>query len=42
MLNLVVEKGAIKDRDQNRLIITWPRTKTPIGFVQRSQLDFGL
>ena len=42
MLNLVVEKGASKDRDRSGLNITWPRTGTPTGFVQRSRLDFGL
>ena len=42
MLNLVVEKGAGKDHDQSKLSITRPRTSTPIGFVQRSRLDFGL
>ena len=42
MLNLVVEKGASKDRDQSELNITRPKTGTPIGFVQRYILDFGL
>ena len=42
MLNLVVEKGASKDRDQSGVSITWPRTGTPMGFVQRSRLDFSL
>ena len=42
MLNLVVEKGACKDRDWSGSSITQPRTGTPIGFVQRSRLDFGL
>ena len=42
MLNLVVEKGASKDRDQSGSSITPPRTGTPMGFVQRSRLDFGL
>ena len=42
MLNLVVEKGASKDRDWSGSFITWPRTSTPTGFVQRSKLDFGL
>ena len=42
MPNLVVEKGASKDRDWIRSSITWPRTVTPMGFVQRSRLDFGL
>ena len=41
MLNLVVEKGASKDRDHSRLNITWPKTDTQMGFVQRSRLDFG-
>ena len=42
MLNLVVEKGASKDRDRNGSSITRPRTGTLMGFVQRSRLDFGL
>ena len=42
MHNLVVEKGASKDRDRSKLSITRPRTGTPMGFVQRSILDFGL
>ena len=42
MLNLVVEKGASKDRDRSRSSITRPRTGTPTGFVQRFRLDFGL
>ena len=42
MLNLVVVKGASKDRDQSKLSITLPRTSTPTRFVQRSKLDFGL
>ena len=42
MLNLVVKKGASKDRDQSRLSITWPRTGTPMGSVERFGLDFGL
>ena len=40
LLNLVVEKGASKDHDRSRSSITWPRTGTPTGFVQRSILDF--
>ena len=42
MLNLVVEKGASKDRDWSGSSITRPRTGTPTGFVQRSRLDFGM
>ena len=42
MLNLVVEKGASKDRYRSGSSITRPRTGTPTGFVQRSRLDFGL
>ena len=42
MLNLVVEKGASKDRDQSGLSITRPRRGTPTGYVQRSRLDFCL
>ena len=42
MLNLVVEKGASKDRDWSRLSITWPRTSTLMEFVQRFGLDFDL
>ena len=42
MLNLVLEKGASKDRDRSESSITPPRTGTPTGFVQRSRLDFGL
>ena len=40
MLNLVVEKGVSKDRDRSESSITWPRTGTPTGFVQRPRLDF--
>ena len=42
ILNLVVEKGASKDRDRSGSRITRPRTGTPTGFVQRSRLDFCL
>ena len=42
MLNLVVEKGASKDRDRSRSSINRPMTGTLTGFVQRSKLDFGL
>ena len=42
MLNLLVEKGASKDRDRSGSSITRPMTGTPTGFVQRSRLDFGL
>ena len=42
MVNLVVEKGANKDRDQSGSSITWPRTGTPTGFVHRSRFDFCL
>ena len=42
MLNLVVEKGASKDRDWSGWSITRPRMGTPTGFVQRFRLDFGL
>ena len=42
MLNLVVEKGASKDHDRSRSIITRPRMGTPTGFAQRCRLDFGL
>ena len=42
MLNLVVEKGASKDRDRSESSITRPRRGTPMGLVQRSRLDFGL
>ena len=42
MLNLVVEKGASKDPDRSGLSITRPRMGTPMGFVQRFRLDFGL
>ena len=42
MLNLVVEKGTSKDRDQSGSNIIRPRTGTPTGFVQRSRLNFGL
>ena len=42
MLNLVVEKGARKGRSGNGSNITRPRRGTPMGFVQRSILDFGL
>ena len=42
ILNLVVEKGANKDRDWSGSSITRPRMGTPTGFVQRSRLDFGL
>ena len=41
-VNLLVEKGASKDRDRSRSSITWPKTGTPTGFVQRSRLGFGL
>ena len=40
--NLVVEKGASKDHDQSGSSITRPKKGTPIGFVQRSRLNFGL
>ena len=40
MLNLVVEKRVNKDCDQSGSSITRPRTGTPMGFVQRSKLDF--
>ena len=42
MSNLVVEKGASKDRAWSGSIITRPRTGTPMGFLQRSRFDFGL
>ena len=42
MLNLVVEKGESKDCNQSGSSITRPRTSTPLGFVQRFGLDFGL
>ena len=42
ILNLVMEKGANKDCDQSESSITRPRTGTPIKFVQRSRLNFGL
>ena len=42
MLNIVVEKGASKYHGYSGSSITWPRTGTPMGFVQRSGLDFGL
>ena len=42
MLNLVVEKGVSKDRDLSGSSITRPKTGTPMGFVQRSRLDFAL
>ena len=42
MLNLVVEKGASKDRDRSESNIIRPRTGTPTRFVQRSRLDFGI
>ena len=42
MLNLVVEKGANKDCDRSRSSITHPRIVTPIGFMERSRLHFGL
>ena len=42
MLNLVVKKEASEDRDRRESSITRTRTGTPIGFVQRSRLDFGL
>ena len=42
MLNLVVKKGASKDRNQSRSNITRPRMGTPTGFVQRYRLNFGL
>ena len=42
MLNLLVEKGASKDRDRSGSSITRPRTGTPTGFLQRFRLDFGL
>ena len=42
MLNLVVEKGASKDRDRSGSSITRPKTGTPTGLVQRSRSDFGL
>ena len=41
MLNLVVEKGASKDHDRSKWSIAQPRTGIPVGFVQRSRLDFG-
>ena len=42
MPNLVVEKGESKDHDRSGSSIAWPRTGTPMGFVQRSRLEFGL
>ena len=42
MINLVVEKGANKDHDRSRSSIARLRMGTPMGFVQRSRLDFGL
>ena len=42
MSNLLAEKGASKDRDRSGLSITRPRTGKPMGFVQRSRLDFCL
>ena len=42
MLNLVVEKGASKDRDRSGSSITRPMKGPPTRFVQRSRLDFGL
>ena len=42
MLNLVVEKGASKDHNRSGSSITWLRTGTLTGFVQRSRLYFGL
>ena len=42
MLNLVVEKGANKDRDRSGSSITWPRMGTPTGFMQISRLHFVL
>ena len=42
MLNLVVGKGASKDRDRSGLSITRPRTGTPTWYVQISRLDFVL
>ena len=39
MLNLVVAKGASKDRDRSGSSITRPRTGTPTGFVRRSGLS---
>ena len=42
MLNLILEKGASKDRDQSGSSINRPRTGTPTRFVQRFELDFGL
>ena len=42
MLNLIVEKGASKDHDWSGSSITRPRADIPVGFVQRSRLDFGL
>ena len=42
ILNLIVEKGASKDHDRSKLIITRLRTGTPMGFVQRSWIEFWL
>ena len=42
MVNLLVEKGASKDRDRSRSKITWFGMGTPTGFVKRSRLDFDL
>ena len=39
MLNLVVEKGANKDRDRSGSSITRPRTGTPTEFVRQSGLS---
>ena len=42
MIYLVVDKGASNDRDRNESSNTRNRISTPMGFVQRSRLDFGL
>ena len=42
MLNLVMEKGASRDQDRSGLSITWPRTGTLNGSMQRVGLYFGL
>ena len=42
MLNLVVGKGGSKNHDQSGSNITSPRMDIPMGFVQRSRLDFDL
>ena len=42
MLNLVVKKGASKDRDRSGSSISRPRIGTPIGFAKRSRLYFVL